>query len=249
MTDATAMDEFDTVLGVMIAEREDDRTRLNAAQLGIVRHLARLTISDDPRDAKILTDLLPLAPRVISPGRLPPPTLEQVTRDDAERDICRLSNAQLAVLEELDAVMAGRAMPVVSERQEAALALTWLLDGGAKPEVARVRELIVAVLRPALAVEDVFPTHLAELEAERSCRRALEDEVKRLEHALERAAQPLPANVASFARARAEREAPTVVRSNTEILGEMLGSRPGAIGDHPGIGVPLSTFSTADDYP
>jgi hypothetical protein len=87
MTDATDMDEYDTVLGVMIAEREDDRTKLNAAQLGIVRHLARLTISDDPKDAKILADLLPLAPHVIRPGAMPPLTLERMDRDDAPLDI------------------------------------------------------------------------------------------------------------------------------------------------------------------
>jgi hypothetical protein len=211
MTDATAMDEFDAVLGVMIAEREDDRTRLNAAQLGIVRHLARLTISDDPRDAKILTDLLPLAPSVISPGRLPPLTLEQVTRDDAPLDITRLSNEQLVQLEGLEAVMCGRACPVKSPRHESALALVWLIDeavrSGERLSEERARELVAAVLAPVMAPEALYPSHQEQLTAERSRCLALEEKLRRAEHELESLRSGKVVALES-ARSKAEREGP-----------------------------------------
>jgi hypothetical protein len=200
MTDATDMDEYDTVLGVMIAEREDDRTKLNAAQLGIVRHLARLTISDDPKDAKILADLLPLAPHVIRPGAMPPLTLERMDRDDAPLDISRLSNADLVELERLHAVMAGRAVPLPNERIESALALAWLLDGAdGEPDIGRVRELVVEVVGAEL-VARVFPDGRDELAAERQRRLAVEEELKRAQHALDLAAQALPANVVRLRR-------------------------------------------------
>jgi hypothetical protein len=194
-------DEADVILAHLIAERTDpQRPKLAVHQIALLRMVALLLASGDTSRARDVNDLLERAPSIVSPGRTPEPTLQQVCQPDAELDITRLSNEQLVMLETLEATMSGRALPIKSMRMENALALTWLLDAGGEPDIARVRELVSAVLAPALSVETVFPSHHDELNTERSRRLAAEEEVKRLQHVLERAAQSLPENVVRLRR-------------------------------------------------
>jgi hypothetical protein len=199
-------DEATSIFKHLVAERVDARARpaLAIHELALLRKVAVLLASDDAGNAYHISALLDRAPSIVSPGARPQPTLAQVCRDDAPLDIELLSNEQLVQLEGLEAVMSGRASPIRSPRQEALLALTWLLDEaarvGGEPDVAHIRDLVAAALPPVLAVEDVFPSHRDELNAERSRRLAAEEEVKRLQHALERAAQSLPENVVRLRR-------------------------------------------------
>ncbi len=225
--------EADVILAHLVAERTGpQQPKLAVHQLALLRKAALLMASDSASDARDLVALLEHAPSVVSPGRKPEPTLAQITTPEAPWDLERLSNEQVFALEDIAAVAQGRSCAIERPRLEAALALVAHLDGE-RPEVARARELVADVLAPAFTLDDVHPSHAAALNEERARRAALEEEVKRLQRALERAAQPLPANVASLAAARAEREAPIMhCGTGVERLAEMSGAvRPGSVGD------------------
>jgi hypothetical protein len=206
-----AEDEVDIILAHLIAERTDERTpRLAVHQVALLRMVALLLASGDTSRSRDITDLLEKAPSIVRAGARPAPRLQDICKADAERDITRLSNEQLAQLEVLDAVMAGRACPLPSPRMESALALAWYLDGAAEVDPAHVRDLVVSVFGSALSVDIVFPNHAVELPAERARCAELELEVERLR----RQAAALPPNVvrlrrdASVAAAVAATEAP-----------------------------------------
>jgi hypothetical protein len=194
-------DESAIILAHLISERTDDhRPQLAVHEVALLRMAALILASGDTGKAREVSDLLERAPRITNPGRKPPPSLRQVCADDAQLDISRLSNADLVELERLHAVMAGRAVPLPNERIESALALAWLLDGAdGEPDIGRVRELVVEVVGAEL-VARVFPDGRDELAAERQRRLAVEEELKRAQHALDLAAQALPANVVRLRR-------------------------------------------------
>jgi hypothetical protein len=227
-------DEAEIILRHLIAERTDGRTKLAVHHVALLRMAALLMASGDTSKARDITDLLERAPSIVRPGAIPPPTLAQVCRDDAELDVTRLSNAQLVTLEELHAVMAGRACPLPSPRQEGCLALVWLLDeADGEPDASRVRELVSSILGSAL-VERVFPSNLAELSAERAKRQAIEADAMRMAAELERLNAPLPANVVRLRReAAAEAAAPIMHQgSGVQRLAEVTGAvRRGPVGD------------------
>jgi hypothetical protein len=186
-------DEVDVIYRYLEAERVGpQQRRLAHHHKALLRKAAILMASDDAGTARDLVALLDAAPRIISPGAKPAPRLQDLERG-AEWDLERLSAEQLVDLEAIAATATGAACPLPSPRMEAALALVSHLDH-AVPEVGYVRSLVADVLRGAFTLNDLNPSFAAELNAERAHRAALEEEVRRLQRALERAAQPLPAS-------------------------------------------------------
>jgi hypothetical protein len=180
-----AEDEATTIYRYLEAERVDStKPKLSVSERALLNMAATLLAAGDPSKAREVSDLLDRAPRVCRPGAAPEPRLADVCRADAERDITRLSNEQLAQLEVLDAVMAGRACAVASPGLEAALALAShvraVSGGKAKRDEGGVKKLVEAILSPMYATDQLYPSRSAELIAAQERRIEVERELERL---------------------------------------------------------------------
>jgi hypothetical protein len=204
-------DEQTEIFRWLCAERTGPaKPKLSVSEQALLHKAAAILAQPDASGAKDVAQLLEWAPKVINPGAAPQKTLVEVSKPDAEWHLDRLSCSQLVAFEAIRAVAVGAACPFVTDkRRESVDELFMVLDAD-KPDAVRVRELIVAVLGSSVSITDLYPSHAAELSAERSKRIALEQDVARLQHVVDMAAHPTPANVASLAAARAAREAPTM---------------------------------------
>jgi hypothetical protein len=181
--------EFDAVFRMLVSEREDHRTKLDVAKLAILRKCAALMVSDDPKDAKTLVELMALAPPVVR-RVVVEPTLEELCAPDHEPDLSALDDADLYEAERLSALLHSRACPIPDARRTVALELVRTLNGpsyhggvddldGMEPGTRRdlvqaVRLQVEELLRP------LHPREVFQMEDLRGEVRDLKDEIERL---------------------------------------------------------------------
>jgi hypothetical protein len=162
--------EFHDVLGVLIAEREPrDGTKLDAASIAVLRQAAKLMVSDNPRDAKDVAELLKLAPSPVRRVTVEK-TMEEL--EASEPDLSALDDADLEAAERLSALLHGLACPIPDKRRAVALQLVrvlpngpdgqggvddldGLLPGPRRDLIEAVRRFVVELLAP-LSPSEVF---------------------------------------------------------------------------------------------
>jgi hypothetical protein len=113
--------EFYAVFAMLCAERQPLDAKLDVATTALLRHAARLMVSDNPRDVKDLTELMKLLPaplRRVSAEL----SLDEITDPAKAWDLTRLDNRDIEELDRISALATGRAQYIPSERR-AALAL------------------------------------------------------------------------------------------------------------------------------
>jgi hypothetical protein len=185
MTDpaADADRDFYEVFNMLVSEREPVGTKLDVASLALLRSASRLMLSDDPRHARDLIELMKLCPPVVRRVVVDASVEELESR---RPDLSVLSDDDLGQLHRIVSLARGLAQdaPRLTARRNAALAIARRLDLAdfatmelsARNMLAQdVRVSIEQLLAP-LQPSDVFSF------ADRSAEvRALEDRVAQLE--------------------------------------------------------------------
>ena len=207
-TPDTSAAEFNAVLKMLISEREDGRTKLDVAQLAVLRKAAKLMVSDDPHDAKDLVELMKLCAPVVRRVRVEP-SLDELCDPAREWNLEALDDADVEQLDRIMALATGRAEYVPDARWAAALRLvrvvagvgdvTDLLPGEHRDLLNEVKREVIAVIRP-LDPAEVFSVELSARSAERV---ELKSQVERLERELHMADSRASGKVTDLAAARA----------------------------------------------
>jgi hypothetical protein len=222
--------EFNAVLGHLINERTPVHGKLDVAAIALLRQVARLLLSDSPRDAKDVAELLRLAPPVARRITVEP-TVEEL--ESRRPDLSVLSDVDLDELFRLMALARGLAqdVPRLCARRNAGLALARRLNAVDFEELdVLARNVLIQDVRGAvelliapLRVTEVFA--IADRAAEV---RVLEDTIRRLERDLHQAKMQADGKLVSLAGRRDASAA-----SPAAAVAAPAG-RVGFTGDHPG---------------